>query len=72
MYYVNNGAWIESHQNPHQLINNHIPMKKVMVTIIWDVYSFYIVDFKPQNTSYNSTYFMNNILIHRSGKREQI
>lgn len=72
LYYANDGAWIESDQNPPQMIDDQISIKKVMVTIIWGVYGFYIVDFLPPNTSYDSTYFVNNILIPLSEKREQI
>lgn len=72
LYYANNGAWIESDQNPPQMIDDHISIKKVMVTIIWGVFGFYVVDFKPPNISYDSTYFVNNILIPLSEKREQI
>ena len=54
------------------MVADHISSKKVMVTIIWGVFGFYVVDFKPPNTSYDSTYFVNNILIPLSEKREQI
>lgn len=39
-----------------------------MVTIIWGVYGFYIVDFKPPNASYDSAFLINNILIPLSKK----
>jgi hypothetical protein len=37
-------------------------MEKVIATIIWDVYGIYIVDFLPDAKSYNSEYFVENIL----------
>lgn len=35
LYYGNNGAWIESGQNPPEMNGDQITIKKVMVTIIW-------------------------------------
>ena len=45
LYYGNNGAWIESGQNPPEMNGDQISIKKVMVTIIWEVYGFNVIDF---------------------------
>lgn len=50
------------------MIDDHITIKKVMVTIIWGIYGFYVVDFKPPSISYDLAYFVNNILIPLSKK----
>ena len=47
-------------------------MKKVMVTIIWGVNGFYIVDFLHENESYNSSYFCEHILYKLYAMKDDI
>ena len=43
--------------------DDQITIKKVMVTIIWGVYGFSVIDFLQCDESYNSQYHIDNILI---------
>ena len=54
------------------MIDDEISMTKVMVTIILGVNGFFIVDFLPFDQSYNSEYFITNILEPLSEKRPNI
>ena len=63
LYYGNDGAWIDCGQNPPEMNGDQITIKKVMVTIIWGGFGFYVVDFLPCDESYNSQYHIDNILI---------
>lgn len=72
LYHGNDGAWIEPDQDSPQMIGDEISMTKVMVTIIWGVNGFFIVDFLPFGQSYNSEYFISNILEPLSEKRPNI
>ena len=54
------------------MIDDEISMTKVMVTIIWGVNGFFIVDFLPFDQSHNSEYFIAIILKPLSEKRPNI
>lgn len=43
-----------------------------MVTVIWGVYDIYLIDFLPENESFNSEYFIQNILIPISSEKTKI
>lgn len=72
LYYGNDGAWLEMDEDPPEMNGDQISIKKVMVTIIWGVYGFYIVDFMPDGESYNSSYFITNILEPLAKKKAEI
>ena len=72
LYYSNNGAWLDFDEKPPQMIDDHISHEKVIVTIVWGVYGFFIVDFLPKDESYNSEYFIANILEPLSNQRQDI
>ena len=61
--YAPKGAWtIDSETHPlfeSQLICS----EKMMITIVWGVWGIYIIDELPENTTMDSNYFINNILI---------
>lgn len=68
-YNGSSGAWLDIDQKPPQMVDGHISSKKVMVTIIWGVYGFFIVNFLPEGESYDSEYFISNILEPLSNER---
>lgn len=71
-YNGSSGAWLDIDQKPPQMVDDHISSKKVMVTIIWGVYGFFIVNFLPEGESYDSEYFISNILEPLSNERQNI
>lgn len=72
LYYSNNGAWLDSDDDPPEMIKNTIDTQKFMMTIIWGVHGFFIVDFLPQGESYDSPYFIANILQPLFEKKQEI
>ena len=70
--YVHNGMWLKPIDERPEGDGSVIQVKKVMVTIIWGVFGFYIVDFLDENTKYDSNYFISHILVPLSNKREEI
>ena len=66
------GKWcLESEERP-EFEDDHISHQKVMITIIWGVWGFFIIDELPQGVSYNSFYFKQNILDDLVSKKCQI
>ena len=49
---------------------DQITHQKFMITIIWGVWGFFVVDMLPNGMSYNSSYFISNIL-HVLGEQKQ-
>lgn len=43
-----------------------------MVTVIWGIYNIYLINFLPDNESFNSEYFIQNILIPISSEKTKI
>lgn len=60
--YGADGAWLPEDEDNPEYERSKIQLEKMMLTIIWNPYDFYIVDFLPEGTSFNSTYFIDNIL----------
>ena len=44
------------------MVNDHISAQKIMIIIFWRINGFFIVDLLPIWQSYNSSYFVENIL----------
>lgn len=66
------GKWcLETEENP-EFEKVKISCQKIMITIVWGVWGFYILDDLPENTSYNSLYFINNILNKLISKKDEI
>ena len=51
---------------------SHINISKIMFTIIWGVWGFHIVNMAPNGTSYNSQYFIDNIIVPLNEKSNTI
>lgn len=60
--YISKGAWIFIDENAPIFDKNSIGAQKMMLTVIWNPNGFYVIDFLPQGTKYNSEYFINSIL----------
>ena len=61
-YNAADGAWIEEGDEPPEMVNDHISAQKIMIIIFWGINGFFIVDLLPIGQSYNSSYFVENIL----------
>lgn len=72
MQYGHKGAWLLPEDDSPEMDGSQISIEKVMVTIIWGVNGFYIVDLLPQKTRYTSQYFINNILTQLNEKKIEI
>ena len=62
MAYDHEGAWLLPEDENPQMNGSKISIQKYMVTIIWGVFGFFIVDILPHGVSYDSTYFIEHIL----------
>lgn len=70
--YSSIGAWVLADENPPLFENNTIGTQKMMLTVIWNPNGFYVIDFCPRNTKYNSEYFINYILAKIVEKKNEI
>ena len=70
--YSANGMWLEPDEYPYKYAKDTIGSKKVMLTVIWNPFGFYIIDFLPEGRSFDSSYFIENILIPLESKKSQI
>ena len=70
--YQYSGKWIlETNENPKG-DGSKISISKIMFTIIWGVYGFYVIDMLPNDCKYNSQYFIDNILQKLIEKDQEI
>ena len=66
------GKWcVESEERP-EFADDQTCHQKIMVTIIWGVWGFYIVDCLISGISFNSSYFMEHILNQLIEKKNEI
>lgn len=70
--YDHTGKWCLPNEKRPDGDGSVISIQKVMVTIIWGVYGFYIVDFLEPGKSFNSSYFNENILNKLIDMKEEI
>jgi len=66
------GAWLDEGENPLEHECGGIYTTKIMVTIIWGVNGIYLIDFLPDDESFNTPYFIQNILIPIHSKKMSI
>ena len=70
--YSQPGRWVlEEDENPTSE-RDLISSEKVMITIIWGVWGFYIVDMLPEGDHYNSSYFVRHIIKPLGVKKNDI
>ena len=72
MAYDHSGAWLLPEDGNPRMNGSKIQIEKCMVTIIRGVYGFYVVDLLPQGVSYDSDYFIENILLQLYTIKDQI
>lgn len=70
--YSANGMWLESDEYPTKYVKDSIGSEKIMLTVIWNPFGFHIIDFLPEGTSFNSSYFIEHILTPLESKKCQI
>ena len=66
------GKWCLENEERPEFEGDHITHQKIMITIIWGVWGFFVIDELPQGVSYNSSYFKQNILDVLISKKFQI
>ena len=70
--YNPHGKWcLDGEENP-EFERDQITRQKFMITIIWGVWGFFVVDMLPHGMSYNSSYFISNILDVLNEKKQII
>lgn len=72
LQYGPRGAWVAREDQAPSFAKTTIESKKIMLTIIWGVYDFYIVDFMPEGRRFNTDYLIKAILEPLSKKRNEI
>ena len=60
--YGHNGAWLNDDDERPEFNGSRIQIQRIMVTVIWGCHGIFIIDFLPENTSFNSTYFIECVL----------
>ena len=61
--YEHNGKWCSLEENNPIANGSKIIIKKIVVTVIWGVWEFPIIDIMPEGQSFNSLYFIENIIL---------
>ena len=70
--YAPEGAWVlEDEENPI-FERSQILIEKMMITVIWGVYGTYIIDDLPEEEHFNSSYFVEHILIPLDKQKDKI
>lgn len=72
LQYGQNGAWLLPDDDSPEMDGSKISIEKVMVTIIWGINGFHIIDMMPKGNKYNSEYFIENILTPLFNMKQQI
>jgi histone-lysine N-methyltransferase SETMAR len=55
--------WSTSREDVPQRVRQHIGTKKFMLTVIWGVDGFHVVDLMTSQRSFDSQYFVDNIMV---------
>ena len=72
MYYGARGGWVENDENGPTFSGSTIDNEKIMVTVIWGVYSIHLINFLPTSEHFNTAYFQANIMQPLSKNRDLI
>ena len=62
LHYSTKGAWVEWDEKPPESEQTKIQTLKIMITVIWGVSGICVLDMLPHDTTFNSEYFINNIV----------
>lgn len=60
--YGNDGAWLLPEEDAPEMDGSKLGVRKILVTVIWGIKGFYIIDFLPEGESFNTPYYIDNIL----------
>jgi hypothetical protein len=55
-------VWLQAGQQPADRVKHMIGDRKMMVTIVWNLHGFHLVDELPKGQKLNASYYINNIL----------
>jgi hypothetical protein len=55
--------WSTSREDVPQRVRQQIGTRKVMLTVIWGVHGFQVADLMTSQYSFDSQYFMDNIMV---------
>lgn len=77
LQYSFNRMWCLSKEEVLEKASQKIQTKKFMITVIWNIDQFYIIDLMNHNESFNSEYFIENVIkqlsnsLYPQGKKPQ-
>ena len=60
--YGEDGAWVLPEEDAPVMDGSKIQIQKVMITVIWGVHGMHLIDALPEGESFNSRYFISNIV----------
>ena len=60
--YGNDGTWLLPEEIEPEMDGSKLGVRKIMVIIIWGIKEFYVIDFLPEGESFNTPYYIENIL----------
>lgn len=63
-HYGVGGVWVAEDEKGPIMDGSEIQQEKVMVTIIWGISGFLVLDMLPENESFDSSYFIEHIMTH--------
>lgn len=70
--YGHKGAWLNDDDERPEFNGSKIQIQKIMVTVIWGAHGVFLIDFLPENTSFNSSYFVEYVLSPLAQKKQEI
>ena len=70
--YGEDGAWLMPDDDAPIMDGSRIQIRKIMITVIWGVHGIYLIDILPEKASFNSTYFITNIIMPLKEKKASI
>ena len=66
------GAWIADDEEPPICESDKFSSIKIMITVIWNIQGFHIIDFLPEGMAFNSEYMIEHILTPLAEKKHEI
>ena len=77
LQYDHKHVWSISKEEVPERVSQKIQTKKIMLTVIWNIDQFYIINLMKNNENFNSEYFIHNVIkplenkLYPQGKKPQ-
>jgi histone-lysine N-methyltransferase SETMAR len=55
-------VWLQTGQQPPDRVKHMIGDRKMMITIVWNLHGFHLVDGLPKGQKFNASYYIDNLL----------